>query len=157
MNRAALFGRASDEWVTPRDLFYALDREFAFDLDAAATGETARLPAWLGPASPLARDALAVRWVDYGRRIFVNPPYSQLRAFVEKAHEAMTDGGLVVVLIPARTDTRAWHTYLWDSVQHDWRPGVRGRFLPGRLRFGGATAGAPFPSAVIVMDKRQGG
>ena len=33
----------------------------------------------------------------------------------------------------------------------DNEPGVEIRFIKGRLRFGGATAGAPFPSVVVVF------
>ena len=51
----------------------------------------------------------------------------------------------VVVLVPARTDTR----WFWESVLDGARDV---RLLRGRLQFEaeGATAAAPFPSAVVV-------
>ena len=43
MNHALMFSKASDEWVTPFDFFDALDREFRFVTDAAATQENCRV------------------------------------------------------------------------------------------------------------------
>lgn len=57
---------------------------------------------------------------------------------------------IVVALLPARTDTRAFHDYLYQ------KPGVELRFLRGRLRFGHPDTGvpmnpAPFPSMVAIL------
>jgi len=51
------------------------------------------------------------------------------------------------MLIPARTDTSYWHEYCMraDKIH----------FIRGRLKFGNAKAGAPFPSVVVVFDKRK--
>jgi len=59
---------------------------------------------------------------------------------------AHNDQATVVCLIPARTDTRWWHRYV---MKHEIR------LLRGRLRFGEATASAPFPSAIVVMRPRS--
>jgi len=59
---------------------------------------------------------------------------------------AHNDQATVVCRIPARTDTRWWHRYV---MKHEIR------LLRGRLRFGGATASAPFPSAIVVMRPRS--
>lgn len=40
----ACFSRKSDEWSTPQALFDALDREFSFTLDAAATRVNRKVP-----------------------------------------------------------------------------------------------------------------
>lgn len=55
-----------------------------------------------------------------------------------------------MALLPARTDTRAFHDYLYQ------KPGVELRFLRGRLRFGHPDTGvpmnpAPFPSMVAIL------
>ena len=44
----ALFSSARGDWETPADLLEELQREFAFDLDAAASGWNAVTPAYLG-------------------------------------------------------------------------------------------------------------
>lgn len=52
------------------------------------------------------------------------------------------DGATVVCLLPARTDTRWWHSYCAKGEIH---------FVPGRLKFGNAKHSAPFPCAVVVF------
>lgn len=86
-------------------------------------------------------DGLETEW---GKRNFVNPPYSKLRAWCKKAYEESQKGKLVVMLIPSRTDTIAWHDYCMKADEI--------RFIKGRLRFGGSKNSAPFPSAVIIFN-----
>ncbi len=78
-------------------------------------------------------------------RVFCNPPYGrEIGRWIAKAWESAEKGAcdVVVCLVPARVDTAWWHDYC-----------ARGevRFLRGRVRFGGADSGAPFPSAVVVF------
>lgn len=46
------------------------------------------------------------------------------------------------MLVPSRTDTRWFHNYIYGKAEI--------RFVKGRLKFGGATTGAPFPSMVVI-------
>ena len=160
-----VFGRASDEWATPRDLFDALDAEFHFALDAAATSGNALCKVWLGPDSEFASrmDALKndwcatlmqgcfERWSLEPGAIWLNPPYSQCRAFIAKAAAEAQRGCTVVCLVPSRTDTRWWHAHVWDDERNALRPGVEVRFIKGRLKFGNSTNSAPFPSVIIIF------
>jgi len=147
---AVVFSRQTDEWSTPQAFFDALDAEFGFGLDAAATAENTKCLRWLA-------DALGVDWSEMasGRPIWLNPPYSKIGAFVDKAAESAANGCTVVLLIPSRTDTKWWHRYIWDKDTHHWRLGVSGRFLQGRLKFGDGNNSAPFQSVVIVMRPIQ--
>ena len=155
---SVMFSRKSDRWATPIDLFVRLVAEFGgFGLDAAADQENALAERWLGPGSPDGDDALAAEsWAALAdnRAIWLNPPYSQCGPFMARAAAEAATGATVVVLVPARTDTRWWHAHVWDSEHHRPRPGVEVRLLRGRLKFGGATAGAPFPSAIVVLRGR---
>ena len=47
------------------------------------------------------------------------------------------------MLIPARTDTKAFHEYIYGKAEI--------RFIKGRLKFGGSHNSAPFPSMVVVF------
>ena len=47
------------------------------------------------------------------------------------------------MLIPARTDTKAFHEYIYRKAEI--------RFVKGRLKFGNAQNSAPFPSMVVVF------
>lgn len=151
MHTTVMFSRATDEWATPQALYAELHAEFGFACDCAASRENAKSDRWFGPdhPEPERRDALAVPWG--AMTCWLNPPYSQCRAFLAKASVEAAGGATVVCLVPARTDTRWWHDYVWDREQHTTRPGVEIRFLKGRLKFGQAAQGAPFPSVVIIF------
>lgn len=158
MNTALMFSRASDEWRTPEALFTALDAEFGFDLDVAATRENCWKENYIGPdrQRPDRVDALtcAWTWLSSSARPAVcwcNPPYSRVREFVEKAAAEARQGCTVVMLLPARTDTRMWHAHIWDGETHQPRPGVEIRFLKGRLKFGDSEHSAPFPSVIVIF------
>jgi len=144
-----IFSRQSDEWSTPQYLFDALDVEFTFGLDAAATETNAKCTAFFTAED----DALTQDWCVLARpwSIFVNPPYSQCRAFVHKAAESAKYGAQVVMLLPARTDTRWFHDHIWDAEHACPRTRVEVRFLKGRLRFGEAQNSAPFPSMIVIF------
>lgn len=150
MNNAVMFGKASDEWRTPQAFFEALDAEFGFDVDMAATAENCWVEQYWGPDHYQAdrRNSLVFDWSGV---CWLNPPYSKCREFIAKAALEASKGCIVVCLVPARTDTRWFHEHVWDREQHRPRPGVEVRFIKGRLTFGGAEAGAPFPSVVIVF------
>lgn len=47
------------------------------------------------------------------------------------------------MLIPARTDTKAFHEYIYGKAEI--------RFVRGRLKFGGSKNPAPFPSMVVIF------
>ncbi len=60
--------------------FDALDIEFGFWLDSAASDKNALCAHWLTEAD----DALNSEWVSHGA-IWNNPPYSNIRPWVEKS------------------------------------------------------------------------
>ncbi|GFZ30075.1 hypothetical protein CSC2_06010 [Clostridium zeae] len=78
--------------------------------------------------------------------MFCNPPYGrEVGKWVEKAYkESKKDNTKVVMLIPARTDTKYFHDYIYHKVREI-------RFVKGRLKFGDAVNAAPFPSVVVVF------
>lgn len=152
VGRAYLPPAASVEWGTPLDLFADLDAEFHFDLDVAASATNHLCARYLTRAE----DALTAPWP--GQRCYCNPPYGrQIRQWVQRAvEESLYHDKLVVMLVPARTDTVWFHRYLWCRRYHRPVSGVQLRFLPGRLRYvlpGGAAQPAPFPSLVVVLGR----
>lgn len=136
-----LFSRKSDEWETPPELFEALDAEFHFDLDPCATPENAKCARFF----TMEEDGLAQNWGGY--RVFCNPPYSNVGQWVKKAAEESMNGALVVLLIPARTDTKYFHEYIYHKAEI--------RFIRGRLRFSGSKGCAPFPSMVVIFEPKE--
>jgi hypothetical protein len=128
IGRRALFSAQSDRWPTPRALYAALDKEFAFNLD----------PCPLDGAG----DGLAPLFCQWrGRRVFCNPPYGRgLGDWVGRGLEA----DLAVFLVPARTDTKWFHEIVLPFAAEI-------RFLRGRLHFGDGAGRATFPSMLVVF------
>lgn len=141
------------DWGTPQDFFDRLHAEFHFTVDAAANDTNHKLPRWYGPGGER-EDALDGFW-STSEVYWCNPPYGrEQRAFVAQAHDVMTRGGLAVLLLPSRTDTKLWHQWVWNAERQEPYDGVEVRFVQGRLTFDGAPAPAPFPSVVVVFDGR---
>jgi site-specific DNA-methyltransferase (adenine-specific) len=157
MNNALMFSKASDEWSTPQDFWRELHAEFCFDYDAAATSDNCKMVTYFGLDHPWQenRDALIAEWSAFGQTFWLNPPYSKCREFIAKAARQAERGCTTVCLVPSRTDTRWWHEHVWDANCDSCRPGVEIRFVKGRLKFGGAENGAPFPSVVIIFRGAQ--
>lgn len=137
-NSEVMFSSKSDEWATPQAIFEELDKEFHFDLDAAASDDNHKCDRYF----TLENSGLSQNWG--GCRVFCNPPYSQIDKWVEKAfRETRNDNTLVVLLIPSRTDTRYFHNYIYQRAEI--------RFIKGRLKFGDSKNSAPFPSMLVIF------
>lgn len=138
MKTEVMFSSATDLWSTPQAFFDELNREFHFDADVCALPENAKCEKFYSPE----QDGLKQEWTGV---CWCNPPYGrQVGKWVEKA--AKSDA-TVVMLLPARTDTK-WF--------HDWiLPFAEVRFVKGRLKFGQGKNSAPFPSMVVVFRRRQ--
>ena len=96
------------DWETPQGLFDRLDGEYHFTLDPASSDGNAKCARHYTPTE----DGLTQDWS--GETVFCNPPYGrELPKWVAKAAtEAGKPDTLVVLLVPARTDTRWFHDYL---------------------------------------------
>ena len=137
MNSAVFYPSKTDMWATPQDFFDALDAEFHFTLDACAVKENAKCEAYYTPE----QDGLDQPWTG---RVWCNPPYGRnVGQWVKKAHDTASGGGFVVMLLPARTDTRWFHDYIYGKTEV--------RFIKGRLKFGSCQNAAPFPSMVVIF------
>lgn len=134
---AVLTSSRTDQWATPLYLFAALDAEFGLELDVCALPENAKCSGFYTPAE----DGLAQTWRGV---CWMNPPYGRtIGRWVRKAYESAREGATVVCLLPARTCTAWWHDYVLPYAQV--------RFIRGRVRFGDAEHGAPFPSVVVIF------
>ena len=140
------FESHKQEWETPRWLFDRLNREFGFTVDLAADATNAKCPAYFTAEM----DALTLPWSG---KCWLNPPYGarhhRLSDWVRKAYRETLKGDCaVVMLIPARTNTRWWHDYCMRAAEI--------RFLNGRPKFGDAKHGLPQPLAIVVFRPRGG-
>jgi phage N-6-adenine-methyltransferase len=155
----------SDERVTPQWLYDALDAEFHFVLDAAATAENAKTrrycsldacdglgTSWARLCEPEVGDV----WVGTRPHVWCNPPYSRgsILQWCAKAEREASEGVTTAMLLPADTSTEYFQRY---ALQHECR------FVNRRLSFAGAPtdkagrlAPAKFGSLVVVFRPSHG-
>ena len=138
MNTVTMFSSKTDMWATPKDFFEKINLEFNFDLDVCAIPENAKCEKFFSPE----QDGLKQEWVG---KCWMNPPYGrEIGKWVKKAYESKT---LVVALLPARTDTKWFHEYIYGKAEI--------RFIKGRLKFGGSSNSAPFPSMLVIWRNKN--
>ena len=118
-----LFSKNSDNWATPKVMYEFYIRNNYFD------------PCPLNSNF----DGLNINWQQ---KNFVNPPYSKIKQFVDKSIEEHKKGKEVILLIPARTDTK----YFRKLVDY----GCDIVFITGRLHFNESNT-APFPSCLVYL------
>jgi phage N-6-adenine-methyltransferase len=127
-----------DRSVTP-EVFAALHARFRFTIDAAASPSNALLARYWTRDD----DALGKSWA--GERVWCNPPYSDIRPWVQKAWLEWTATGwqaellpppsLIVMLLPANRTEQGWWQDLVEPGLREQRSDFRVEFLPGRMRF----------------------
>ena len=145
-----MFSSKSDEWETPQDLFDKLDAVFNFTLDPCATDENYKCNKYY----TMKNNGLDKNWS--GETAFVNPPYGDgLKHWVKKCYEE-SKHAKVVMLMPARTDTKYQHEYIFKYAKAIC-------YIKGRLKFHNRLlptykedrshkiSSAPFPSQLVVF------
>lgn len=140
MDTELMFSSKTDLWETPQDFFNILNNEFHFTLDPCAIPSNAKCAKYYTPDD----DGLKQDWSC--ETVFCNPPYGRhMKDWVKKCFdESRKPGTIVVMLIPARTDTSYFHDFIYGKA-------LEVRFIRGRLKFGSSTNSAPFPSMVVVF------
>ena len=138
-----MFSSETDLWATPQSFFDDLNKEFDFEVDVCALPENAKCKKFFSPE----QDGLKQEWSGV---CWMNPPYGrEIGKWVKKASESAERErereSIIVCLLPARTDTKWFHEYIYHKAEI--------RFLKGRVKFGNAKCGAPFPSMVVVFRK----
>lgn len=113
-----------DYWQTPIEIFNALDREFGFWLDAAASESNALCAHYITEMD----DSLNSEWKTMGA-IFCNPPYSKISPWIAKAAEQCREQCQpVVMLLPADISTG------WFSAARESADELR-LIIDGRINF----------------------
>ena len=137
----ARFKVSDDEYGTPQPLFDHYDRAYKFTLDVCSTAKLAKCKHFF----TIEQDGLKQVWCGV---CWMNPPYSQLSKWVQKAYESALEGAVVVALLPIFTDA-AWF--------HDYASHATIELLRGRLQFANRDdAGySPFGHGIFVFRKES--
>ena len=130
--------KKSDNWGTPKEVYDPLHEEFNFDFDPCPMKSTF--------------DGLKCDW---GKRNFINPPYSNVKGFLLKAFEELVSGRaeVCVFLTFANTETAWFHEFIYPFAEL--------RFIKGRIRFidenGNKQNSAMRPSMIAILRRPYGG
>lgn len=147
--REVMHSSDRQDWRTPKAFFESLNAIYKFDLDGAARSDNALCADFVSPAS----DALTYI-PSRPRTIWLNPPYGRgiTDRFARQAQVWCEKGSTVVMLLPARTDTKMWHEVIERGVEEGW---ATYKFVKGRLHFDDGKDPAPFPSVVVVFSNSE--
>jgi len=126
----------TDNWSTPKYLLEKIEQEFGkIDFDPC----------------PLMSDDRMALFNDWKGNIFINPPYSNVKEFLNKGLIELKRGNanqLIYLIIP-RTSTGYWRDYVMKYADCIY-------FIPYRLKFGDVKSCAPFPSCIVIFkDLKQ--
>ena len=137
-----LFSRESDEWGTPNNLFIKLDKKYNFTIDVAASKRNYKCKKYYTKED----NGLFKDWSN--EVVWCNPPYSEIDLWVQKCYEESGKSKLIALLIPARTDTKYFHKYIYNKAELI--------FIKGRLRFTNPnkSGSAPFPSMLVIYKEK---
>lgn len=115
----------TDSWSTPYDLYnFFMEKGF---LDPCPLDSTF--------------NGLALNYSH--KRLFVNPPFSDLSTWVDWCIKQFHNRCMVIILMPSRTDTKYFQKLL-ECSPSIW-------FFAGRLKFGGSDKCAPFPTLLVTL------
>lgn len=151
----AMFTSIKQDWATPKLQFKKWNNLWKFTLDACADEKNTCCNRYYSKE----QNGLLQSWTN--ERVWCNPPYNEIKEWLNKAYAEIENNALSVLPIPFRGGTK-WYNDL-----------VRGKALEipiiGRLTFGsdeyweqfwkenpdkfGKKAPAPFDSVLVVFHK----
>ena len=139
------FSSKRGDWETPFELFSRYNDKYNFSIDVCAHVRNTKCKRYWD----ISDDGLTQNWEQ--EVCWMNPPYGrEIGKWIEKAYTSTRYHNSVVVgLLPARTDTRWFHNYIWPRK-------AKVEFLQGRVKFledGEQRHPAPFPSMIVVWGK----
>lgn len=125
----------SDDWKTP-------ERLYKFFVEQNKCVDVAPYKNNLTKYNGLEDD-----WTKY-ESVFINPPYSQIKKWVEKAIKEHGKGNnkKIIMLLPCITDTK-WFRALYNA-------NATFHLITERLKFSDSKA-APFPSVIVRLDRNH--
>ena len=145
MNQTLLSSK-NNNWCTPQLFLTNWIQNFILSQMLRQTKNLQNVKIFFTPE----QDGLLQSWERSDGAVFCNPPYGrEIGKWVKKAfEESKKHSTKIVLLIPARTDTKYFHEYIYGCAEI--------RFIKGRLKFtdesGQIYDPAPFPSMVVIYN-----
>jgi hypothetical protein len=131
------FGSNDDDKFTPPEFLRAIARKYGKGLHDPCP-EYGYHEAIKDPL----KDGLRNEW---GKRNWVNPPFSNIQPWVEKVIIELNKGNTSIVLLPTRYTALYWKKYIFEFAADIY-------LLNKQLCFGTHTTPSPFPLTLLVFD-----
>lgn len=129
-----------NNYETPHWFFRALHKEFKFSWDLCSTKEAAKCKNFFSPVE----DALSQDWFLLDGWLWINPPYSPLKPWLEKMQMEAQLGAKIVALVPPVICNSYFTGFMPSEI----------RFIIGRINFhalGKEVSGNRQDSCVLVF------
>ena len=140
MNKEVMFSSKKQTWETPKELFDKLNKVFCFKLDAAANEENALCDCFYSEND----NALKQEWAF---STWVNPPYGRnIIEWVKKAYEESLKSKQIVMLIPAKVDTKYQQEYIFPYAKNIC-------FIEDKSEFRNIKNSVPFLNQIIIWGE----
>ena len=145
-----MFSTGNNNMSTPQWFFDKLNEVFHFTLDPCADAINKKCSLYYTEKE----NGLTKNW--RGQTVFCNPPYSRKTKtkagqedFIHKCMTEWKENNVTsVMLIPARTDTKSQHNYIFPNAKYIC-------FIEGRLKFNEQKSAAPFPSELVIFTNEN--
>jgi len=121
MSKEAFKNIHGNIFETPEWLFQKLNDEFDFQCDLACLQENAKCDTYYTESV----NSLEQDWHKIEGWLWLNPPYSPLKPWIQKAQKENSLGAKIVVLCPPIVSTRYFQDHLPSEI----------RFIVGRVPF----------------------
>ena len=142
MNTELMFSTGTSYWSTPQYLFDELNKKFNFTIDVCADTTNKKVKKYFDIKS----NGLVQSWQN--NICWCNPPYGrEISTWIKKAKDECSSDCVIVMLLPARVDTKWFHEYIYTNDD------CKISFIKGRLKFSGSKNSAQFPSMIVVFKK----
>ncbi len=132
-----------NEYGTPVALYDNLDKEFNFTHDLAATNENTKCKCFYTRED----NSLTKPWHKIKGWLWLNPPYSPLRPWIEKAQHENSLGAKIVILCPLYMTAKYFSIRLPSEI----------RMIKGRIAFvyeGRPIKGNTHDSSLLIYDTK---
>lgn len=120
---------ATDNRATPVEWFAEMQARWEFTVDVAASAANHKLPRYF----TIRDNGLMQPWT--GERVWCNPPFSRIGAWVEKAWHESRAASLIVLLVPANRTEQAWWQDFIEPYRDRAGSPLRVEFIRQRRRF----------------------
>lgn len=132
-------GKSKQDYATPNEFIYAIEDRLGdiFMWDLAASADNAKAANFITQE----QDSLVQPWNELAGWLWLNPPFGNIKPWVEKCWKESRLGAKIACLVPASTGANWYKEWVYRKAYTT--------FLNGRITFVGTSD--PYPKDLMVL------